>query len=96
MLWMRLIEGLDKLVHRAAALARIHGDHGNAREHVLDAVVKLGDQPALVLFGPLALRDVTGQALDAYALPGCIKLGRCCFLEPHFRPSGRITRNVTA
>jgi hypothetical protein len=90
------IECLDKLVHRAAALARIHGDHGNAREHVLDAVVKLGDQQALVFVSPLALRNVEGQALDAYTLPGCVELGRCCFLEPHFLAVGRITRKATA
>ena len=59
-----LIECLDKLVHGAAALLRVHGNHANARKHVLDAVVKLCDQHALVLFGSLAFRDVTGQALD--------------------------------
>src|SRR5262245_3389927 len=79
-----LIESLDKLVHRAAALPRIHGHHTYPREHILDAVVKLGDQQSLMLISSLALRNVKGQALDAYALPGCVELGRCCFLEPHF------------
>ena len=83
-----LIECLDKLVHGAAALLRIHGDHANAREHVLDAVVKLGDQQVLVLFSSLALRDVEGQALDAYAFPDGVELGRCCFLKPHFPAVG--------
>src|SRR5258706_12199339 len=82
------IEWLSELGHRAAALARIHGDHGNAREHVLDAMVKLCDQQALVLVSALALRNVNGQALDAYTLPSCVELGRCCFLEPHFPAVG--------
>src|SRR2546430_8410102 len=82
------IECLDKTVYRAAALARIHGNHGNAREHVFDAVVKLRDQQALVLVSPLARGNVDGQALDAYTVPGCVELGRCCFLEPHFLAVG--------
>ena len=60
-----LIEGLDKFVHRAAALSRAHGNHANARKHDLEAVIKLCDQQALVFVSSLALRDVTGQALDA-------------------------------
>jgi hypothetical protein len=52
-----LIEGLDKLVHLAAALSRTHGNHGNAGKHILDAVVKLGDQQSLVLISSLALRS---------------------------------------
>src|SRR5215208_887439 len=78
------IERLDKLVDRTAALARILGDRGNAREHVLDPVVKFCNEHPLVLVSPLALRDVGGKALDAYGLPRCIELDRCCFLEPHF------------
>ena len=56
-----LIKCLDILVHRAAALSRVHGDHADARKHVLDAVVQLCDQPALVLVGPLAFRDIDGS-----------------------------------
>src|SRR5438552_1010381 len=79
-----LIEGLDELVHRAAALPRMHGNHANARKHVLDAVVKLSDQQASVLVSLLALRNVEGETFNAYAFPGRVELGRCCFLEPHF------------
>src|SRR5438067_13674128 len=82
------IECLDELVDRAAALARILGDRGNAREYVLDAVVKLRDQQALVFVSPLALCNVNGQALDACTLPGGVELGRCCFLEPYFPSVG--------
>src|SRR3954466_13439051 len=82
------IECLDELVDRAAALASILGDRGNAGEHVLDAVVKLRDQKALVFVSPLALCNVDGQALDAYTLPGRVELGHRCFLEPYFPPVG--------
>src|SRR5436305_1163632 len=82
------IECLDELVDRTAALACILGNSGNAREHVLDAVVKLRDQQALVFVSPLALCNVNGQALDAYTLPGRVELGHCCFLEPYFPPVG--------
>src|SRR6478736_7047040 len=83
-----LIKGLDKLVHRVAALSRVHGNHANTRKHILDAVIKLCDQQALVLISALALRDVEGQALDAYALAACVELNRCRFLEPHFSTVG--------
>src|SRR5437764_14188934 len=82
------IECLDELVDRTAALACILRDSSNAREHVLNAVVKLRDQQALVFVSPLALRNVNGQALDAYTLPGCVELGHSCFLEPYFSPVG--------
>src|SRR3954452_19873570 len=82
------IECLDELVDRTAALACILRDSGNAREHVLDAVVKLRDQQALMFVSPLALRNVNGQALDAYPLPGRFELGLCCFPEPYFPPVG--------
>src|SRR4051812_25343778 len=78
------IERLDKLVDRTAALARILGDRGNAREHVLDPVVKFCNEHPLVLIRPLALRNVGGKALDAYRLPSCIELDHRCFLEPRF------------
>src|SRR5436190_23453752 len=81
-------ECLDELVDRTAALACILGDGGNAREHVLDAMVKLRDQQALVFVSSLPLCNVSRQALDAYTLSGRIELGRCCFLEPYF-PSVR-------
>src|SRR5436309_11881500 len=82
------IECLDELVDRTAALACILGDRGNAREHVLDAVVKLRDQQALVFVRPLALCNVNGEALNAYTLPSRVELGRCCFLEPYFPSVG--------
>jgi hypothetical protein len=52
------VEYSDKLVHRAAALARGLDDYGHTREHVLDAVVELGHQHALVLFSALALGNI--------------------------------------
>src|SRR4249919_2476604 len=83
-----LIKGSDIRVERATTLSREHGNRANARKHILDAVIKLCDQQALVLIRSLALRDVEGQALYAYAFPGCVELGRCCFLEPHFPAFG--------
>src|SRR3954447_2951415 len=82
------IECLNELVNRTAALACILGDRGNTREHVLDAVVKLGDQQALVFVSPLALCNVNRQALDAYTLPGRVEFSRCCFLEPYLPSVG--------
>src|SRR5262249_21706216 len=69
------VEGFDELVHRAAALPAIHRDHANTREHVLDAMVQLGDQQVLMLLGPLALSNVEGQALEAHKASCRVELG---------------------
>src|SRR5580765_7979752 len=78
------VERSDELVHRAAALARIHRHHGNAREHVLDAMVELGEEHVAMLLGPLALGDVDGEASQTDKAPSRVKLGSGGLLEPHF------------
>src|SRR5215813_568654 len=61
----------------------MHGDRGNAGEHILDAVVKFRDHLTLKLFCPLALCDVSQydrvEALSADVELGYRGLGRKLF-----------------
>jgi hypothetical protein len=50
---------LEQVFYCTATLASIRGNRGNAREHILDAVIEFRDQLTLVLFCPLAFRDVS-------------------------------------
>ena len=52
------VEHLKELVRGPAALARALSDRCDTREHILDAVVELSDQGALMILGALALGDV--------------------------------------
>jgi len=82
------IEGLDELVHGAAALAGIHRDHRDPREDVLHAVVELRDQHILALFRALCARDVAGQPLEEHEAARRVELGSRGFLEPDFLAVG--------
>src|SRR5262245_27998554 len=48
------VQGSKKFVYGAATLARGRRDDCNLSEDVFDPVVKFGDQPILMPFGPLA------------------------------------------
>src|SRR5215471_13295576 len=65
-------ELLDQFGHRVAALSRAvhHGD--NTSEHVLDAVIELGDQQVLVLCCPLRSGHIANEGCGA-ALVASIK-----------------------
>src|SRR5262245_9314369 len=80
------VECSDKVSHRAAGFLRTSDDSRNNREHVLDAMVELGNEQALVLLRLLVLSDVSRQALDAQQAPGCIKFTPCRLLQPHLSP----------
>ena len=64
----------------------MHDDRSNAREHVFDAVVELGDQQVLALFGLLAPRDIAGQTLEAYKAATFVEFRPGRFLEPRLPP----------
>src|SRR6185436_17425366 len=57
---------VDKVIHGATALTGALSNYGNVRENILDPVVKLGDQQALLLLGPLALGYVDIDADYAF------------------------------
>jgi hypothetical protein len=53
----------------------LHRDHSNTREHILDAVVELGDQPVLALLSLFAPGNVKGQTFEAHKATFSVELG---------------------
>jgi hypothetical protein len=87
---------------RAATLTGIHGNRGNAGEHILDAVFQFRDQLTLMLFYPLALGDVS-QDDRVEALPTDVEFryrgfGRKLFTviasSNHFLPLAHAARDI--
>src|SRR4029077_19044552 len=75
---------LDEVVHAAASLARLPRDDGHAGEHVLDAVIELGDEQVLALFGMLVIRNVERKPAHVRKLAGGVEFSLGRLLQPYF------------
>jgi hypothetical protein len=84
------IECLNVVVERTAVLAHVLGDGSNASQQILDVMVELGDEQALLVFKSLARGDVESKTLEAYKSPQSVEFRLCCFLEPDFPAIGAL------
>src|SRR6516225_5321662 len=84
------IQCLNVVVERTAVLAHIYGEGSNARQQILDVMIKLSDEQTLLILGSLARGDVESKTLETYKSPQCIEFGLCCFLEPYFPAVGTL------
>src|SRR6476660_2777622 len=82
------VEHLQELLCRLGALLRLLRDSGDAREHVLHAMVELCNQERLVVIGLAAFGDVDVDSDHARRLPTVIvSYASSCF-DPPYLPIG--------
>ena len=79
---MRPSSAATKSLHRAAGLHRVGGDCADGRERVLDAMVQLGQQSALLFLDPFALGYVNADADDSVRLSSVAKGNETARLDP--------------
>src|SRR5262245_40473520 len=84
------VERSYKMLHRAAAVHGVDSDGLNGREHVLDAMVELGNQLALLLFHLLALSYVDADANNAMRASLTVIGNETACLNPSHLATGTI------
>src|SRR5262245_3690174 len=82
------VERSDEVLHRAAGVHRVGSDGLDGREHVLDAMIELGNQPALLLLHPLAFGYIDADADDTMRASSAVIGNKAACLDPsHFVPT---------
>src|SRR5262249_34460940 len=84
------IECLNVLVERTAVLAHALRDGSNASQQILDVMIELGDEQALLALKSFARGDVESKTIEAYKSPQGVKFGLCGFLQPDFPAVGSL------
>src|SRR5262245_45921143 len=62
------VEGAEELVHRSATFAGALRNGGHRGEHVLDAVIELGNEQLLVFFCSLLFSVIADDTQQSYRL----------------------------
>src|SRR5262249_9070422 len=84
------IECRRKIGHRAARTQRVGNDGTNGRERVLDAMVKLSEQDALLPLHPLTLGYIDVDTISPLGLSIAVVRNQLACLDP---PDGSIPNN---
>ena len=88
------IECLNVVVERTAVLAHVLGDGSNASQQILDVMVELDDEQALLVLKSLARGDVESKTLEAYKSPQSVEFRLAASSSQTSRPSGRLKRKA--
>src|SRR6516165_11368099 len=69
------MERWNVVIERIGASARFPGDHADALQQILHAIIERGDEQALLMFGFFARRNIERETLQAYRLSHRVEFG---------------------